>query len=147
MFDMPPAIFWLVMGMVLLITEVVTPGFVIFFFGLAAVIVGLLIWFIPSLPWTWQLILFAILSVSSLLTVRRSLRRMFDGRRSNGAQGIDDTCLGRHVAVIEAIAPPREGKVEMNGTSWTAVAAEPLEAGATAEVVGREGLTLTVKRR
>jgi membrane protein implicated in regulation of membrane protease activity len=35
----------------------------------------------------------------------------------------------------------------MNGTSWNAVAAEPLDAGTAVEVVGREGLTLSVKRR
>lgn len=146
-FNMPPAIFWLVMGLFLLTMEVVTPGFVICFFGLAAVIVGLLCWRMPSLPATWQLILFAILSVVTLLTARKGLRRMFDGRRRDGADGIDDTCAGRHVVVIEPIIPPREGKVEMNGTPWNAVADEPLAAGAAAEVVSREGLTLTVKRR
>ena len=39
---MNSAYFWLAVGLVLMIAEVVTPGFILFFFGLAAVLVGYL---------------------------------------------------------------------------------------------------------
>lgn len=142
------AYFWLAVGLVLMIAEVVTPGFILFFFGLAAVLVGLLS-FIPAVAasGTLQLILFAALSVATLLLLRRQMKALFTGRSRNGQPEIEDALLGRHAVVTERIAAPRDGKVEVNGVMWTATAGEVIEAGTPVEVVGREGLTLRVRPR
>ena len=145
---MNSAYFWMAVGLVLMIAEVVTPGFILFFFGLAAVIVGVLA-FIPAIgaSGTWQLILFATLSVVTLLLLRRQMKALFTGRSRNGQPEIDDALVGRHAVVTERIAAPRDGKVEVNGVSWSATAGEVIEAGAPVQVVGREGLTLRVRSR
>ncbi len=145
---MNSAYFWLAVGLVLMIAEVVTPGFILFFFGLAAVLVGLLS-FIPdvAVSGTLQLLLFAVLSVATLLLLRRQMKALFTGRSRNGQSEIDDALVGRHAVVTERIAAPRDGKVEVNGVLWSATAAEDIEAGAPVEVVGREGLTLRVRPR
>ena len=145
---MNSAYFWLAVGLVLMIAEVVTPGFILFFFGLAAVLVGLLS-FIPdvAVSGTLQLLLFAVLSVATLLLLRRQMKAIFTGRSRNGQPEIDDALVGRHAVVTERIAAPRDGKVEVNGVLWSATAGEAIEAGEPVEVVGREGLTLRVRPR
>ena len=138
--------FWLALGFVLMTAEVVTPGFILFFFGLSALGVGILCFIFP-LSDTFQLLFFAVLSVLSLLTLRRQMKALFTGRSREVAAGIDDPCLGGHAVVTERIAPLGGGKVELNGVAWAATAAETLEAGTQVEVVARDNLTLTVRRR
>ncbi len=141
-----PEYFWLILGVVLLTMEVLTPGFVIFFFGVAAMLVGVICWLAKPSE-AWQMILFAGLSVVTLLTLRRRVRTILDGRRRNGGEGIDDVCVGRRALVTVPVGPPpREGRVELDGTGWNAVADEAIEAGAAVVVTARNGLTLTVRR-
>ena len=45
--------------------------FNICFFGAAAIITGILYWFIPALTLTWQILLFAVLGVVLLIGCRR----------------------------------------------------------------------------
>jgi membrane protein implicated in regulation of membrane protease activity len=141
-----PAYFWLAVGFILMTAEVVTPGFILFFFGLAAVLVGILCFFIP-LSETLQLLLFAVLSIITLLTLRRQMKAIFTGRSRDGAASFDDACIGRHAIVTARIAAPIEGRVELNGVLWNATADEVLEAGTPVVVAGRDGLSLTVRRR
>ena len=140
-------VFWLSLGLLLAVSEFVVPGFVIIFFGAGAFVTGLvkLLW--SGLPDSLALLLFALFSLGSLLIFRRTwvggkvLRD--DGTRNEG--DVDETCIGRKVSVVEAIAPGKAGKVELNGANWTAEAEEPLAAGAVAVVTERRGLTLFVK--
>ena len=138
--------FWLAIGFFLMTAEVVTPGFILFFFGLAAVLVGILCFFIP-LSETLQLLLFAAFSIVTLLTLRKQMKTLFTGRSRDGAASFDDACIGNHAIVTSRIAAPLEGKVELNGVLWNATADEVLEAGTPVEVVDRAGLSLTVRRR
>ena len=58
---------WILLGLLLLLTELVTPGgFYILFFGIGAVIVGILTGFKASGPPWFQFILFSVLSVLCL---------------------------------------------------------------------------------
>ena len=135
--------FWLAIGFILMTAEVVTPGFILFFFGLAAVLVGVLCFFIP-LSETLQLLLFAAFSIVTLLTLRKQMKSLFTGRST---ASFDDVCIGSHATVTSRIAAPLDGKVELNGVLWNATADEVLEAGTPVEVVDRAGLSLTVRRR
>lgn len=55
---------WIVLGMLLVIAEIFIPSFTIFWFGLSALGVGALLWIIPSLSLTMQLLLWALLSIA-----------------------------------------------------------------------------------
>ena len=140
-------VFWLSLGLLLAVSEFVVPGFVIIFFGAGALVTGLvkLLW--SGLPDSFALLLFALFSLGSLLVFRRTWvggKVLRDGNTKNEGD-VDETCIGRKVSVVEAIAPGKAGKVELNGANWTAEAEEPLAAGAVAVVTERRGLTLFVK--
>ena len=53
---------WLVFGMVLAALEIFIPSFTIFWFGLGAVIVAILLWLPVELSFSWQLLIWAISS-------------------------------------------------------------------------------------
>lgn len=135
---------WMIIGFVLMFLEVLTPGFVIFFFGLSALTVSLLIWIFPSIGISFQLILFAILSILYLVCLRRFVKSIFLGDEEKSDVPRDEM-LNQKATVIEKIQPPSEGRVDFSGTSWKAVSSVPIEAGKIVRVVAQKNLTLTVE--
>jgi len=79
------------------------------------------------------------LTVTFFLLVVGAALRARRGARHTGAGAI----LGRHVLVLEALAP--RGRVRLDGEVWNAEAPVTLEAGAEGVVTGVEGLTLRVR--
>ncbi|NTU64090.1 MAG: hypothetical protein HGB05_11995 [Chloroflexi bacterium] len=60
----------------------------------------------------------------------------------NAAQGV----LGQRGVVKTATTPLTPGTAQIAGQLWTIEASEPIEPGMEVEVIGREGLTLKVKK-
>lgn len=137
---------WLATGVLLLLLEMVLPGFVLFFFGLGALVTFLCSWlWQPSL--NEQLVIFLVSSLVSLFALRGFIKRTFLGD-SNAS--LDDHALGgvgESVVVTRMIDPPMEGKVKYSGTSWRAVADEKIEEGEMATVISQEGLIMQVKKK
>ncbi len=140
----PQHIWWLV-GLALLLTELGSPGLTLLFFGIGAVVTGFVCWIAP-IGLTAQVWIFLSVSILSLVALRRSLRRVFQGRRRNGSTAdLPDACIGQRVRVTETIAPDQPGRVELNGTGWKAEAETTIPAGSRVEIVGRDALTLRVQ--
>jgi membrane protein implicated in regulation of membrane protease activity len=135
---------WLITGLCLIFLEALTPGFVIFFFGLGALTVSLLLWIFPGIGNMWAMGIFIVLSVVYLFTLRRLAKNIFFGEKETSQEPKAET-VGQHTVVTEAINPPMEGRVEVFGTSWKAIADTPLPKGTEVEVTGQTNLTLTVK--
>ena len=137
--------YWLLLGLVLLAVEMTTPGgFYMFFFGLAALIVGAL----AGLEWlntAWlQWLLFSILSLISLFLFRNSLLAWMKAREPIG-QDVD-SMVGETAVLIEELPAGAVGKVELRGTTWNARNAGQtvLTKGHRARVERVEGLTLWI---
>ena len=75
------AMYWLYAGVALILLEIMTPGLVSLFFGLAALTVALIVWLMPTLAQGWQWLLFSALSVLYLVLLRKSLKSVFSGTR------------------------------------------------------------------
>ena len=54
---------WFVLGVVLMLSELVLPAFAALWFGIAAIMVGVLFWMFPMMGFTTQLITWIILSI------------------------------------------------------------------------------------
>ncbi len=135
---------WLIVGIALIGLEIIVPGFVIMFFGLAAVAVGVLCWFFPAMPETIQLLLFSILSFLMVWIMRKMFKKTFSGK--NGApEEVDDVFTGQHATVARAIEPGAPGKVTFNGTDWQAQSDQALAVGTRVRIVRRDNITLTVQ--
>ena len=137
---------WVLGGLALLGLEALLPGgIVLVFFGVAALLVGALVAAGVGGPLWFQGVLFSVVSIVSLLTLRNPiLRRMNLGTEE--AENID-TLLGQRVLAMQDLAPGAEGKAELRGTSWTAenVGDKPLARGEQGLVDRVEGLKLFVR--
>lgn len=142
-----PELAWFLVGLLLLLAELVTPGFVVIFFGVGAWVTALLI-ALGILPdFNAQLITFMIASVVSLMLFRKKGKSLFEGRRAGGygANEVVDSIVGEKAVVVADIAPNVTGKVEYNGSHWQAEADVAISKGTAVAIVERKNLTLIVK--
>lgn len=139
---------WLYVGAGLMLAELLTPGFVTFFFGLSAATVGGLVLLLPdpfNPSFKWQLAFFSLFSLIYLVTLRRYVKNVFFG--DNGrSRTLPDEFAGRIGEVVAAIAPDIPGRIAVGDAEWTATAEEHIPAGEKVKVVSRSNLTLRVKR-
>ena len=137
--------YWMLLGLVLLGIEMVTPGgFYILFFGLAALIVGSLAGLeIAQAEWL-QWLLFSGLAILSLLIFRGPLLASLK-KRDKDLPAVD-TLAGESAIPLEDLTVSGTGKAELRGTTWTAHNAgpTPLTKGRRCKVERVEGLTIWI---
>ena len=138
---------WLYIGSALMILELISPGFVIFFFGLAAATTGVVTRFSgDGFTTVWQVLTFAGLSIVYFVFLRRGVKKLFSGTVETSASNFEDDFPDKIAVVTENINPPLSGRVMLGDAEWTAVADAPIEKGVNVRVVVRDNLTLKVER-
>lgn len=134
---------WLLGGSALLVLELITPGgFYVFFFGIGAIIVGLLAASGLGGPAWMQWLLFAGISIAALAVFRRPLLRQFNVPHHNV-----DSMIGEEAVALADIRADGIGKAELRGSVWTARNGSEagIAAGQRCRVERIEGLTLHVR--
>ena len=139
MFQLTPAI-WIIAGLVLTVLEMIVPGMVIIWFGIAGVVTGILAFFVPN-----QFVQFSVFVVLSGLMVvfsQRIARRITHAEPELvGA----NRWVGTTGRVIADIRPPEFGRVKVHGEEWRATATCEIPAGGTVRVVAVTGTHLAVE--
>ena len=143
-------IFWVVLGLVLIVAEIFTSGFVLLWFGIGALAAALLgIVGIDSLA--LQFLVFAIVS-SGLTAASRTIFINYFSREKSGQSlrsGVDALPGKIGTVVSSSRGALQEGAVKVFGSTWTAYPAPgepPLEAGERVCVESIEGASIYVKR-
>lgn len=139
-----PATLWFAIGVVLLCLELITPAFLVFFFGVGGIVTGVAC-LLGSPSFSQQLLIFMSSSIAMLLTLRRFLKPILEGNPT-GSKTDSDEFIGKTAIVSEAIHPPKPGKVAMHGTTWKAESAAELAEGTPVKVLSRENMTLRVEK-
>src|SRR2546422_5210398 len=143
-------ILWFVLGLVLIVAEVFTSGFVLLWFGigaLAAALAGIV--GIHSLG--LQFLIFAAVS-SGLTAASRTIFVNYFSREKTGDSlrtGVDSLPGKIGTVVSSSCGALNEGAVKVFGSTWTAYPAdgdEPLEAGERVRIEKMEGASLYVRR-
>jgi membrane protein implicated in regulation of membrane protease activity len=135
---------WLIGGVLLLIAEVVAPGFFLIFIGAAAIATGLLAWAF-DIGLALQLAAFAVLALVAVRVVGR--RAYAKGRAVSSDPLLNDRAarlVGRSVTVVEPITGDR-GRVRVDDGEWIAQG-DPAAAGERVRIVGIDGNRLRVER-
>lgn len=141
-------LFWILLGLVMIGSEFLVPGFVLFFFGAGAIFTGVLSWIIPGVEQSFaaQALIWIASSSISLGALRRYVKPVFSGsflKRSDE----DRKPVGEHGTVIERIDPETEGRIRYQGTSWRAISYdETLEPDERVEIMRKDGMTFVVTR-
>ncbi|MDR3473064.1 MAG: NfeD family protein [Devosia sp.] len=133
---------WLIIGLVLLALELLLPGGVFVWLGVAAVVTALLRFALP-LDWPVQLAIFGVLGVVSILFWLRVVRprgsvtdRPLLNRRA-------ETYVGQEAVLDEPITGGF-GRVPLGDGIWR-VAGPDLPAGRRVRIIGHEGALLKVE--
>ena len=105
-------------------------------FAIIGAIVGLNVY--------WQIFIFAVFSLLSVLFVRPVALRWLHKNDPNRASNAD-ALIGRTGKVTEAIKAGGNGYVQIDGDMWKAVSTADIPVGTTVRVVGRESTIITVE--
>ncbi len=139
---------WAVLGLVLVMSELLLPMFVLVWFGLSGILVSLALLVAPDMGMSAQILLW---TASSLLLVflwfkvfRRSYHKVLTGRASA-------SIIGEVGMLTQPVAPFKQGKVRfqkpvVGSDTWDCVADEEIESGARVKVTKVEGNLLTVSK-
>lgn len=137
-----PGWLWLIGGVILLIAEIVAPGFFLVFIGAAAISAGLFT-LLFGLGTAAQLALFALYAVLAVMAGRRfyaSHATDHDGARINDPAG---RMVGRMVTVVTPI-DDHQGRVRVGDSEWSARGG-PAAVGDRVRITGVDGNCLTVE--
>lgn len=140
--DIDPGWLWMIGGVVLLIAEILAPGFFLVFIGAAAIAAGLFT-VLFDLGLAGQLALFALYAVVAVTI----------GRRVYAHQNVDSSdpmlndrvarLIGRTVTVVEAV-DDHGGRVRVGDSEWSARGG-PAAAGERVRITGIDGNCLKVE--
>lgn len=133
---------WWILAVALAAVETVLPGAVVIWFGVAALVVGLLMLIMP-VPWQLQFVLFGVLGVVALLLWRKYRRPESESSDQPTLNQRGVNYIGQVFTLVEPIAQGT-GKVQVGDTVWLAQGGDaPL--GARVRVTGVNGAVLKVE--
>ncbi len=143
-------IIWTVLGVLLIIGEVFTPGFVLLWFGVGALAAALAAGFGAGYP--LQFLFFFVVSVA-LTAASRTIFVKYFTRAGDDDEGLKVGAGALPGKVGTVVTSSRgalnEGAVKVYGSVWTAYPAEgeePLEAGDRVVVESLRGASIYVRR-
>lgn len=143
-------ILWTILGVVLIVAEIFTPGFVLLWFGIGA-LVAAFAGLVGVTSLALQFLIFAIVS-TALTAASRTIFVNYFSREKTGSDlktGADSLPGKIGIVVSSSRGALNEGAVKVFGSTWTAYPAEgeePLEAGERVAVERMQGASLYVRR-
>ena len=138
-------IIWLALFVVMLVVEASGPALVSVWFAFGALI-ALLVSFIPEVQWWIEVIVFVVISITTLLALRPVIKRYIKRNKINTNV---DSFAGKRGYVIEDITYLKPGAVKIGDVSWTAIPVntdETILENEIIEVVTVKGNKLIVKK-
>lgn len=141
--------YWMILGFILIGLELVVPSFTIIWFGLGALVVGLVMLAAPVMPSWVQVLIWALASVCLTVLWFKYLRTREDRTHAGlSKEGI----VGESGMIIRGTDDSyQKGTVRfrisiLGADEWTCYADEPLKAGDSVQVTDIEGQILKVRK-
>lgn len=139
---------WIVAGIALVVLELVLPFFCVIWFGLAALLVGVLVLIAPGMPLAAQLFVWAVASAALTVLWFRVFRRIKDKTRHGTAAG---DVIGEAGLLVQAVTPFARGKVRfqrpiLGADEWLCAANSEIAAGERVKIVSVEGSFVKIER-
>ena len=133
---------WLTLGVFFIIVELLVPGTMVMWLGIAAIALGLVVSIAP-ISWEWQIFLFSVISVGSILFWRARLRKYPQESENPTLNKKSNQLVGTQYRLSEAIVDGR-GKININDSLWIASGPD-LPTGTKVEVTKVNGNRLEIK--
>ena len=139
---------WIVLGIVLMLLELAVPAFFLMWFGLGAVVVGLLMLVFPDLSMAHQVIAWTASSMLFVWLWFKVFKPNIFKTRAGLSRG---TFIGEVGLVTKDIRPYEKGQIRfqkpiLGNEVWESIADEEIKAGERVKVLEVEGSVLRVSR-
>jgi membrane protein implicated in regulation of membrane protease activity len=140
--DIDPGWLWLIGGVLLLILEVIAPGFFLVFIGAAAIATGLFT-VLFDLGTSAQLVLFVLYALVAVMLGRRAYANRTTDTTDPLLNDRAARLVGKVVTVVEAV-DDHSGRVRVGDSEWSARGG-PAAGGERGRITGIDGNCLTVE--
>jgi len=136
---------WIVFGLLLVVSEIIMPLFIVVWFGLSAIVVGIIDKLFDT-SFSTELLIWIVLSVAFLASWF-----VFFKDKTISKSGQSDFTLGTKGIVTKEIKPHDKGKVKfdapvLGSSNWFATADEELEVGTSIKIIDVKGQLLKVQK-
>jgi len=140
---------WVVLGVALMLSEIVLTTFFILWFGIAAVLMGGLLFLVPGIDLTWQILVWTLLSSALAFLWFKFLKPLSIDKTKAGLSR--EAILGQ---VGQVITVPQEGMRGMlrfpapvlGADEWLILSQDTLAAGDRVRVTDVSGNSLIVEK-
>ena len=133
---------WMIAAAILFVLELMAPGIFFMWFGVAALVTGLIV-FRYDISWQWQLLWFCGLSLASVLLANRYLRQHPLESERPLLNERATQLIGKSFDLVDPIVNGR-GSIHSGDTIWRVEGPE-LPQGTRIKVVGVDGSVLKVE--
>lgn len=139
---------WFVLGVLLMLSELVLPAFAALWFGIAAIMVGVLFWMFPMMGFTTQLITWIILSIACTLLWFKFIKPLSIDKTKAGLSR--EATIGQVGMVIQShmehdLITVRFPMPVLGSDEWNCRTLQPVKVGDRVRVVDILGNDLVVK--
>lgn len=142
--------YWLILGMLLILGEMLLPSFTLLWFGLAAMLTGLLLLIMPDLGLSLQLLFWAMASIGFTVLWFKFFKPTMTDKTKAGIS--KEAVTGETGIVIRAPLDEIRGTVRfsmplLGADEWEFICSQECKIGDRVEVVDVSGNTLVVNVR
>jgi len=134
---------WFILGALLIILEVFAPGAFLLWIGIAAGVVGVILYAVPTLGWEYQVIIFSVVSVGSIVAWKRYRKANPEVTDEPTLNRRGSQYVGRTFTLDNPIVNG-VGKIRVDDSTWK-IEGEDCAAGTKIKVIGIENTVLRVE--
>ena len=136
---------WLIAAVVLICLEMLITGTYYFIWmGIAAAIVGCILFFVPSLSWLSQVLVFTLLSILTIALFRKYQKSNPVIKDETTLNRRGEQYIGRIFTLDEPIVNG-VGKVRVDDSTWKVSGEEDLSVGTRVKVIAVDGTVFKVQ--
>jgi len=147
-FDTQYALYWAVFGITLMLAELILPGLVVLFLGMAAVIVAACIYFGFIHSFVEMMLWWFVISILLIVFLRSLFAKLLPSFTEKQSIDEDAHAVGQIVKVEKRIQPnSKEGRIQFRGSTWNATCERgfSFEPGDQVRITKRIGLLYFVE--
>ncbi len=133
---------WWILAGLLLLVEVAVSGFFFLWLAVAAGVVGLALFLVPDLGWEYQIIIFSVISIASIVVFKRYQKKPPESDQP-ALNRRGESYMGRTFTLDRPIENGM-GELRVDDTTWR-IKGPDLPPGTRIRVVGVDGVILEVE--
>jgi hypothetical protein len=135
---------WGIIAAVLIILEMFVPGAFLLWLGVAAAVNSILLVFMPGMSWETQFVIFAVVSVVSIVAFRRWRDKNPAATDQPALNRRGDQYVGRTFTLAEPIVNG-QGRLYVDDSTWK-IEGDDCDTGVKVRVTGVDGVVLRVEQ-